>query len=68
MAIGLKRKIDWVRLDDLKHPESSISEADELIVGYLKKNFMSLYRHLFKFSITILSYISRPLGSSHQNL
>ena len=37
MIIGLKREIYWVRSDDLKHPESSISDADELIVGDLKK-------------------------------
>ena len=37
MVIGLKREIYWVRSDDLKHPESSMSDADELIVGNLKK-------------------------------
>ena len=37
MVIGLKREIYWGRSDDLKHPESSISDADELIVGDLKK-------------------------------
>ena len=37
MVIGLKREIYRVRSDDLKHPESSISDADELIVGDLKR-------------------------------
>ena len=56
MVFGLNREIYWVRSDDLNHPESSISDADELIVGDLKKSFMSLYLYLIKLSLAIVSH------------